>query len=102
MTDLQKMVCNLISMEYENDLYSEIKGNRNWCIRTEHYITPNNQEIKVAYVGKFGSLKRRGLLSELISNVEKYHIRWYKYTYKKDFEKNITRLAENNFSISWI
>ena len=102
MTELKEMVLNLISMEYENDLYSEIKGNRNWCIRTEHYITPNGQEIKTAYVGKFGALARRGFLSELVSNIGKYHIRWYEFTYKKDFEKNITRLAENEFSIRWI
>lgn len=102
MTELTEMVFNLISMEYENDLYSEIKGNRNWCIRTEHYITSNGQEIKKAYVGRYGALVRRGLLSALIRNIGKYHIRWYEFTYKKDFEKNITRLAENEFSISWI
>lgn len=102
MNELVEITKNLIIMNYENNLYSEIKGNRNWCIRTEHYITSDGQEIKTAYVGRYGALKRRGLLSEFIRNIGKYHIRWYNFTYKKDFEKNITQLAENEFYIKWL
>lgn len=102
MIELMEMAINLINMDYENSLYSEVKGNRNWSIRTEHYVIADNEEIKIAYVGRHGALERRHMFSEFIRDIIKYNIRWYNYTYKKDFEKNITRLAENGFYIKWI
>ena len=99
---LISLATELINMDIENKLCSNIKGNRNWCIRTEHYITPNGQEIKKAYVGKFGAFKRRHMLSAFIVDIAKYHIRWYGYTYKRDFEHTMMILAENEYYIHWI
>lgn len=101
-TELKTIIEEFVSMETDNKIFSKIRGNRNWGIKTEHYFTPNGQEIKVAYVGKFGTLNRRGMLSAKISDIAKYHIRWYEYTYKKDLEHTIMILAENDYYIKWI
>ena len=102
MTELMKMAIEIIDMETENEIFSNCKGNRNWGIRIEHYMTADGAEIKKAYVGRYGALQRRGLLGAFIKDIGKYHIRWYEYTYKKDFETVITTLAENGFYIKWI
>jgi hypothetical protein len=99
MTELMEMALEIKKMDEENKIMSVLRGNRNWGIRIE--IMPESGN-KYAYIGRYGTLERRGLLSELISEIVKYHIRWFTYTYKKDFEEAITMLENNNYKIRWI
>ena len=94
-----KIAIELKKMDEENNIMSIIKGNRNWGIKTE--IVPESGK-KYAYIGRYGALCRRGLMSELIKNIIKYHIRWFEYTYKKDFESAVAMLENNNYIIRWI
>lgn len=99
MTELMEMAIELKKMEEENNIMSNVKGNRNWGIKTE--IFPKSGD-KYAYIGRYGALRRRGLMSEFIKDIIKYRIRWYEYTYKKDFEEAVTMLENNNYNIRWI
>ena len=101
-TEIATIVEELISFEKDKKIFSKIKGNRNWGVRTEHYFTKNGQEIKNAYVGKFGAMNRRDMFSATLGAITKYHIRWYEYTYKKDLENTIMILAENGYFIKWV
>ena len=98
MSKATETVINLMEMEIENELGSVVRGNRNWAIRTEVLGS-----LKIAYVGRYGAMKRRGLMGARIAAIEKYNIRWYKYTYKKDFEKALKMLENDNYyKIGWV
>ena len=99
MEELIKMAVELKKMDEENNIMSIVKGNRNWGIKIE--IIPESGN-KYAYIGRYGALCRRGLMGEFIRNIIKYHIRWFEYTYKKDFEEAVTMLENNNYIIRWV
>ena len=101
-TEFKNIVNNLIEMDIENKLHSNIRGNRNWAIKLEHYYTTNNEEKKIAYVGRYGLMYKRGFLRCYLKEIGLYGIRFYSYTYKKDLEHTITQLLENDFYIKWI
>ena len=61
MEELIKMAVELKKMDEENDIMSIVKGNRNWGIKIE--IVPESGN-KYAYIGRYGALCRRGLMSE--------------------------------------
>ena len=96
MEELLKMALDLKKMTEENKVMSIIRGNRNWEIKTTNY---NGR--KCAYVGRHGAMKRNGQLGAFIRDIGKYNIRWYTYTYKKDFDDALTMLEKNNYEIWW-
>lgn len=96
MSEAVKMMSNLVAMEIENNSHSKINGRRNWVIRTEIY----DGEKCVVFHGAFGEGERRGWLApESLKNIEKYSIRWYKYTYKKDYLKALEELKNDGYKV---
>lgn len=100
--ELKEMVIELTKMDIENKLFSNVKGNRNWAIQTKRYINDDGIELKWAYVARYGMMERRGCFSEFLTDIAKYHIRWYKFTYKKDFEEAIKILESDGYEIYWL
>lgn len=97
MSKVTEMAVGLMKMEVENELMSIVRGNRNWVIKTLDY-----GDMKVAHVGKIGAMRRYGEMGEMISAIVKYNIRWYEYTYKRDFDKTWKMLEDNGYKIYWI
>lgn len=91
MEDLTKIICGLVNVEIADKLYSKVEGNRNWAIKVETLRTGR----KIATCNRYGVLKRRGYLSAFLWEIAEYHIRWYYFTYKKDYEE-IKKILENN------
>lgn len=94
MTELTKIAIELVEMDVVNNLCSKLDGRRNWTIRIEE-----REDVKVAYVGGYGVMKRRGMLGAFLKSIAKYHIRWFEYTYKKDFKKAVKVLEDNGYII---
>lgn len=74
---------------------SKIRGRRNYSVRLE-------TKKKVAFVGGYGLMKRRNLLSECLEKIEKYGITWIAFTYKQDLDAFLEQLEKQNFKIVWI
>lgn len=74
---------------------SKIRGRRNYSVRIE---TKKN----VAFVGGYGVMKRRSLLSEYLEKIAKYGITWVAFTYKQDLNAFLEQLEKQNFKIIWI
>lgn len=94
MTELTKIAVGLVQMDIENTLGSKVKGRRNWAIRIE-----NHDGKKIAWVGGYGQMRRRNLLGEYIRIINKYQIRWFEYTYKKDFKVAVKALEDARYTI---
>ncbi len=94
MTELTKIVVELVKMDVENTLGSKVDGRRNWAIRIE-----NHDGVKVAYAGGYGRMARRNLLGEYVRIIKKNQIRWFEYTYKKDFKTAVKALEEAGYNI---
>ena len=94
MTELTKIAVELVKMDVESTLGSKVEGRRNWAIRIE-----NHDGVKVAYVGAYGQMRRRNLMSEYIRIIKKYQVRWFEYTYKKDFKAVVKALEEAGYNI---
>lgn len=99
--EMMEMAVALMEMEEENKVFSKVRGNRNWAIRTERFVNKEGKECKFAYVGRFGALNRANLMSALIVTIAKYNIRWYEFTYKKDFMEALQKLERDGFNIWW-
>lgn len=90
-------VMNLFAMDIENNLCSKVRGKRNYSIRLEHRENEN-----IAYVGTWCGMKKHGLLGTVaLSTISEFKIRWFAYTYKKDFMNVINLLEKNNYTICW-
>lgn len=94
MTELTKIAVEMVKMDVENELGSKVDGRRNWAIRIE-----NHGDVKVAYVGGYGRMAKRNLLGEYVRIIKKYQIRWFEYTYKKDFKAVVKALEDANYVI---
>lgn len=94
MTELTKIAVELVKMDVESTIGSKVDGRRNWAIRTE-----NHGDVKVAYVGAYGQMRRRNLMSEYIRIIKKYQVRWFEYTYKKDFKAVVKALEDAGYII---
>lgn len=94
MTELTKIAVELVKMDVENTLGSKVEGRRNWAIRIEKH-----DNVNVAYVGGYGRMARRNLLGEYIRIINKYQIRWFEYTYKKDFKTVVKALEDSGYVI---
>ena len=94
MTELTKIAVEMVKMDVENTLGSKVDGRRNWAIRIEKH-----GEVKVAYVGGFGKMAKRNLMGAYIRTIAKYQIRWFEYTYKKDFKAAVKTLEDTDYVI---
>ena len=94
MTELTKIAIELVEMDVVNNLCSKLDGRRNWAIRIEE-----REDRKVAYVGGYGRMADCRMMSAYLKEIAKYHIRWFKYTYKKDFKKAVKVLEDNGYII---
>lgn len=83
-------------MLLEEQLFSKVPGRRNWAIRVEH-------KDKIAYVGKFKALADRGFLSPTkLKTIAEKKIRWYEFTYKKDFMPMVFILKCANYDVKFL
>lgn len=97
MKDLTEIICGLIDVEIADKLYSKVEGNRNWAIEVE----TSKSGRKVATCNRYGVLKRRGYLTAFLTAIAEYHIRWYYFTYKKDYEETKKILENNGYIITY-
>ena len=100
--DFIEMIAGMAVMNIDNKLNSVIKGNRNWVIRKESYVCEDGSIWNHAYISKFGEMKRTGLFNERLKDICKHNIRWYYFTYKKDFLKAVKTLEENGYVVRWL
>lgn len=94
MTELTKIAIELAKMDIESTLGSKVEGRRNWAIRIEKH-----GDRKIARVGGYGQMRRRNLLCEYVRIINKYQIRWFEYTYKKDFKVAVEALENAGYVI---
>ena len=79
MANLTEITAELITMDIMNKVCSKVNGRRNYVIRTENG--------KIVFAGGYGTAKRYGWLSEYLTYITEHHVRWYEFTYKKDFDE---------------
>lgn len=88
---MKEMMMNLVAMDIENKIGSRVEGRRNWVIRVE---TLSNGKRIVSYCGGFGEAVREGWMSASLTKIGKKKIRWYEFTYKKDYMNALSKLAD--------
>lgn len=94
---LTDMALEMLKMDTENKIFSEIKGRRNYAIRIEEIDGNKN-----CYVGTYGQMKRRGMMGEFIYLIAKFNVRWFIFTYKRDLLKALNVLKHCNYNIIWL
>lgn len=95
MNEVVNTALSAIGMVEIGGYASKIRGRRNYSVRIE---TKRN----VAFVGGYGVMKSRNLLSEYLEKIAKYGITWVTFTYKQDLDAFLEQLEKNNFKIIWI
>jgi hypothetical protein len=81
----------LQNMDRENTLGSKVNGRRNYIIRVE-------DNCKIVFAGMMGEARRRGETAEYIRYIILHHVRWYEFTYKKDFKEALDKLKEMGYN----
>lgn len=84
-----EIIQGLTEMMIDNELHSKVSGNRNWIIKVENADSGNRY---ITYAGRPGNASyfmQRGFITDIV----KYKIRWYYFTYKKDFDEAIEKLT---------
>ena len=95
MNNILKTAIDIYALIESGKIISKVNGRRNYVIRLE-------MKDKYAFVGGFGQMSRRGLMSEFLSYISKHGTTWAEYTYKKDFLKAIEILKENEITVNGI
>jgi hypothetical protein len=88
MANLSEIIAELNNLKREETLCSKVQGRRNWVIRTEFI----NNKMYVRYAGSFGGADRFGYLTESLQYMAEHHVRWYVFTYKKDYTETLNKL----------
>ncbi len=85
---MMKMLKELTTAEPMGTLISKTPGRRNWMIATKVI----DGKLRIRYAGTMG----RGDLftSCYLSEMVKYHYRWYYFTYKKDSENALAAIMD--------
>jgi len=97
MNELMRTALELIETEVEGAINSKVDGRRNWVIRVE---TINGQRV-ITYCGGYGEALRYGRMSCLLRELGQYKIRWYKFTYKKDYKDALSKLMAAGAVNEW-
>lgn len=93
MKELMEMALELATMEVENTMRSKVDGRRNWVIRVETWhTTDGNSKRVITYRGGFGIASDRGYLGCFLREIGERKIRWYEFTYKKDYKAAVEKL----------
>lgn len=92
MTKLMNIAMNALAMELENNLFSKVEGRRNWVIRVQTSSQTGNRFIY--YKGGFGKACRLNCMEAYLRDIANEKIRWYEFTYKKDYLKALEILKE--------
>ena len=79
--EILNIATELVEMEKINDIMSILPGKRNWVIRIGVY----DGEKTIDYSGTFGNAAKKGYMGAMVKTIIDYKIRWFEYTYKKDF-----------------
>lgn len=92
MTEFRTLVNELKEMDAENKLYSKVTTNRNWGIQLQ--TIPSTGE-RYATAGRWNSLTHCYFLTE----IRERHIRWFSFTYKKDFKEMVKVLEDSGMTV---
>lgn len=91
---MKEIISGLTEMVIENEINSKVEGRRNWVIRTE---VRNGKKV-IPYAGGYGRAVDIGWVGpELITTIVKNSIRWYEFTYKKDYLEALKKLENKGF-----
>lgn len=93
MENLKNITAEMKQMKIENTLSSKVCGRRNWMIKVYH-----KDQSALAFTT--GEMVRRWLTSDRLSDIAEYHIRWYTFTYKKDFLQAVKTLEEWGYRVT--
>lgn len=93
MNKLMEMAVALTAMEVENTLHSKVNGRRNLVIRVETWTTTNGERKRViTYRGSYSFACDRGFMSCFVKEIGEREIRWYTFTYQKDYKAAVDAL----------
>jgi len=93
MNKLVEMAVALTVMEVENTLHSKVDGRRNWVIRVETWTTTDGERKRViTYRGGYGFACDHGFMGCFVREIGERNIRWYTFTYKKDYQAAVNAL----------
>lgn len=98
MNIITETAINLLTMELDEAIISKLDGRRNWVIRVE---TNSNNERIISYHGSYGEARRWGYLSCMLRELGIRKIRWYKFTYKKDYKAALELLLAIGVKNEW-
>lgn len=82
-------ITELMNVQVADKVMSKLDGNKNWIIHTEI----KDGKIVIRFAGKKGQgeFYQNCFLSEIV----KYHYRWFYFTYKKDYKEALEMLLAN-------
>lgn len=91
---MEEIIKGLTEMLIENEVNSKVESRRNWVIRTEI----RNEKKVIPYAGSYGKAVDIGWVGpELVMTIVKNSIRWYVFTYKKDYLEALKELESKGF-----
>jgi hypothetical protein len=86
-----EMLMELVGSQVAEKVVSKLDGNKNWMIHTE--VIDGKPRIRFAGRTGQGELYR----SCFVWEIQKYHYRWYYFTYKKDYKEALEALLSLGF-----
>lgn len=84
-----EILTELIDSQISEKIVSKLDGNKNWMIHTEI----NNGKPRIRFAGRKG--QGEVFQTCFLSEMAKYHYRWFYFTYKKDYKKALEILLAN-------
>ena len=75
-------------------IVSKLNGKKNWMIHTEI----DNEIPRIRFAGRAG--QGEVFQTCFISQIAKYHYRWYYFTYKKDYDEALRTLLALGYKAS--
>lgn len=94
---MMEMAMDLIAMQLDEAIISKVDGRRNWVIRVEN----RDGKRVITYKGGYGEAVRWGEMSCLLREIGEKKIRWYTFTYKKDYIEALKTLDNLDIKYYW-
>lgn len=87
--EMLEMLNELVENQIAGKIISKLDGNKNWMIHTE----VRNNKVYIRFAGRTG--QGEIFRSCFLSDMAKYHYRWFYFTYKKDYKEALALLLAN-------
>ena len=92
MRELHDLAVEMMALSIEERLMSKVDGAKRYAVKVSH-------QSHMAVAGAYGMMKRRNFLTASVKDITKNDIRWYTFSYKKDFLETVHRLEENGYTV---